>query len=508
VEVIKIKRKIHIPLSYLALSIIVLWFVVETAFAQAKPSKPRGTIKTKLSRIAVIEEPASAMMIRGRILDPNNEPALGARIVALPNTSYGAQIYLNNKEAYFEIPWSQTWLDKGQPVCLIAIGHYQRNEAAIVEISDPTQPVTVRLESAPRLIGKVTDNNGQQLEKFKATLSLATKFKCHAPIFETTGGPWSESIFKRIPYDTNYKLTIKSDGYQTKQVAVDAMDRSKKVFDIGTIILLSQASAKSPIPEQKTNPDLAKEFHDIYKLDEGEVIKFIKPPFVLGRQEYLLTTQHSSFALQHPGHHYGFRWYNKLIIHSFSTSNRLEWILSYVLGIPEYDYKLTKGLKIYLPGDWIVRTDSTKEEQLKALEEIIYAETNRSVRFEKQKVECEVIVAKGLYKFKPHPNGLYPNHILVTWDGTLANWQRTANSLKQFFGHLERDIKMKIVDETEPMENTPIRYRESKNLAWLAEPERKNKYLSGFLFNLSLTTSLKFTVEKRPAEIWVVTEKK
>jgi len=504
------KSKTYIWLAYPAVSIFTLCLVVGIAFAQTKSSKPTWIVKTKLSSTAVIEQPTSTIMIKGRILDPNNEPAYGSRIVALPVTSRGASIRLNNKEGYFELPWSPTWLDEGQPVCFVAIAHYQRNEGAFVEITDPTQPVVVHLEPAGELIGKVTDSVGQLIPKYKATLSLATEFKCQAPIFETTAGSWGGRIFKTIPYGTKYGLAIKAEGYQTKQVTVDATDRSKEIIDVGTITLQAQDPAKSAIAGQKLNPDLSKEFNDIYRLEGQEVIKLIKPPFLLGRQEYLLATPHcSSFALQHPGHNCGFHWDNELKIYSFSSSNSLGWILYYVLGIPDYDYNVSKGLKVNLPGDWIVRAELPVAEQLKALEEIIYAELHRSIRFEKRKVEREVIVAKGCYEFKPHPNGLFPNHIHVTWDGTLGNWEGTANSLAELFQHLERDIKMKIVDETEPMEETAIRYKTSKNLAWLGNSnDVKNKSLRGFLFNLSLTTSLQFTVENRPAEIWFVTETK
>lgn len=391
-------------------------------------------------------------------------------------------------------------------------GEPRKNEAAIVEVTDPTQPVTIRLEPAfQALEGKVIDPNGQRLEKYAATLSLVTKFKCQAPIFETIVGYPRERIFSPIPYGTKYTLTIEAEGYQTKQVIVDATDRSKEIIDIGTITLQPEDPAKSAVTDQKANPDLAKEFHNIYRLDEGEVIKLIKPPFVLGRQEYMLATpRYASFALQHAGGlNYGFHWDNELKVHSLSSSDRIWWILCYVLGIPEYDYNLPKGLKVSLPGDWIVRTDSTKEEQLKALEEIIYAETNRIIRFEKRKVEREVIVAKGRYKFKPHPSGELPNHVHLTWDGTFGNPERTVDSLVKLFRYLEWRIKLKIMDETEPADDITIRYKESQNLGWIPhEPELRSERLNALLDNLAKTTSLRFTVERRPAEIWFVTEVK
>ncbi|MGB2864762.1 MAG: hypothetical protein WBC05_15655, partial [Sedimentisphaerales bacterium] len=481
---------------------------VGIAFAQTRPPRPTGTVKTKVGQSAVIEQPASAMIIKGHVLDSDNKPAF-ARVIALPNTSYGAEIRLNNKEGYFELSWSPTWLDEGQPIYLIAkSGHYtptggtRKDEAAIVEVTDLTQPVTICLEPARlSLEGKVVDPNGQRLAKYSARLSLLTKFKCRAPIFETTVGVPRVRIFSPVPYGPKYKLTIQADGFQTKRVTVDATDRSKEVIDLGTVTLQPQDPTKPVVAEQSPNPDLAKEFHDIYRLDEQELIKFIKPPFVLGRQEYLLTTpRYSSFALQHPGHHYGFRWDNELKMYSSFSARRLSWVLYFVLGIPEYDFNLPKELKVDLPGDWIVRTGLPVAQQLKALEEIIYAETNRAIRFEERTIEREVIVASGRYEFKPHPSGNYPNYIPL-WDGRLQTAEYTVDSLEGLFANIEREIKMKIVDETEPAEIATIRYKWVKR-----DPEPAGDKLSVLLDDLAKTTSLQFKVERRPAQIWFVTE--
>jgi len=503
----------------LAVSIVAICLSVGIAFAQTRPSLPTGTVKTKVGRSAVIEQPAFAMIIKGHVLDSDNKPAF-ARVIALPNTSYGARILLNNKEGYFELPWSPTWLDRGQTVYLIATsghaaprGETRKNEAAIVEVTDPTQPVTIQLEPARlSLEGKVVDPKGQRIPKYRATLSLATEFKCQAPIFGTTVGFKRERIFSPIPYGPKYRLSIQAEGYQTKQLTVDATDRSKEVIDIGTIILQPQDPAKPIVTEQGPNPDLAKEFHNIYRLEEQEVIKLIKPPFVLGRQEYLHNLLlDAPFALQQAGgYHSGFHWDGELKAYSFSTSCSLWWVLYYILGIPEYDYNLPKELKVNLRGDWIVRTGLPLADQLKALEEIIYAELHRSIRFEKRTAEREVIVATGRYKFKPHPSGKWPNHIHLTWDGTLNNPERTVDSLAKLFRKLERDIKMKIVDETEPTEITTIRYKESQNLGWIGNVEdvKKREALDTLLDNLAKTTSLQLKVERQPAEIWFVTETK
>ena len=517
------KSKTYVSLAYSAVSIFTLYLAVGIVFAQTRPSKPTGTVKTRLSLSAVIEQSASAMMIKGRILDPNNEPAYGARIIALPVTSWSYEIRDRNTEGYFELPWSPTWIEDDQPIYLMAIIQDPKSEAALVEVTEPTLPVTVRLEPAFTLTGKVVDPNGQQIEESLTAISLSSEFKCKAPIFWARGGePWEHRL-SPLPYGTKYTMTIQAKDYQTKKLTVDATDRSKKIIDLGEIILQPQGLAKPNVTERGPNPDLAKEFHDIYSLEKQEIIKLIKPPFVLGRQEYfqIPTSWYGSvfLSLERQGAlQFNLIWDGELQKTPFSTYTythvppKLERILLWTLCMPYYDFNLPKELDIKISyGDWIVRTKSSLADQLKALEEIVYAETNRAIRFEKRKVEREVIVAKGSYEFRPHPNGISPNHIHVTWDGSLGGipHEKTVNSLAEFFRYVERDIKMKIVDETEPMEKTTIQFKTSKNLAWMGDfDDVKNKSLDGFLFNLSLTTSLRFTVENRPAEVWFVTETK
>lgn len=505
----------------LAVTLIAACVAVGIAFGQTRPSRPAGTIKTKVSQSAVIEQPAfPTVMIKGRVLYSDNEPAV-AHIIALPNTSYGVSTSPDDK-GYFELPWSPTWIEEGQPIYLMARsgwyvprGGRQRYEAAFVEISDPMQPATIRLEPSPlSLVGKVVDPNGQRVARCKATLSLLTEFKCQAPIFDTQVWVWREQIFSQVPYGPKYKLAIQADGYQTKQIIVDATDRSKEVIDIGTMALQPQDPAKPIVVEKGLNPDLARKFHEIYRLDEGEVLKLIKPPFVLGRQEYLQTmTDDYAHALQQGGgFQIGFRWDGEPRVYSAYSGRDLWSVLRLVLDIPVYDFNVPREIKVNLPrGDWIVRAEVPIAEQLRALEEILQAELHRPIRFERRTAEREVIVVRGRYEFKPHPSGDYPDYIPVTSEGKITKSAtiKTADSLPEFLRYLENSLEIKVVDETEPMEKTTIRYRRSGGrIGWTRDQDSKDEQLNTLLDNLAKTTSLQFKVERRPAEIWVVTEAK
>jgi beta-lactamase regulating signal transducer with metallopeptidase domain len=194
-------------------SFVTLTTAVGIAFAQARASKQAGTIRTKVGKCAVIEEPAfPTPKIKGRILDPNNEPAYGANIVALPVTSWGyrTEPAARNKEGYFELPWSPTWIEQDGRIYLMAVVQDPTSQAALVEVKDPTSPVIVRLEPAFAISGQVVDPDGQRIEECRATISLATEFKCRAPIYCFRGGKWWDRILSPLPYGTKYELTVQA----------------------------------------------------------------------------------------------------------------------------------------------------------------------------------------------------------------------------------------------------------------------------------------------------------
>jgi beta-lactamase regulating signal transducer with metallopeptidase domain len=508
----------------LTASAIAICLAVGIAFAQTKPAKSTGTVKTKIGKSAVIEQPAFPVtMIKGRILNPNNEPAYGASIVALPVTSWGyyTEPRRRNKEGYFELPWSPTWIEEGQPIYLMAIVQDPKSQAALVEVADPTLPVTVRLEPAFAITGKVVDPAGQEIEECLATISLSTKFKCQAPIY-SYGGKWWDRMLSPLPYGAKYKLTVRAKGYRTEQIIVDGTDKSQKLIDLGTITLQPQDRTKPEAAEQYADPDLEKEFHEVYSLDKDEIIKLIKTPFVLGRQEYfqkpssiyprMFDSLDSQGAIQAC-----LLWDGEQLMQTSLTGYtnthkkpRLEFTLLLTLRMPNYDFNLPEELNIEMPyGDWIVRADSPRNEQLRCLEEIISAETNRAIRFEKRIAEQEVIVVRGRYKFKPHPSGKYPDYIPVTSQDEITKSAeiQTADSLAEFLRSLERLHEIIIVDKTEPVENVTIRYKSGgSKLGWIKYPEERRWKLNILLDNLAKTTSLQFTVESRPEQIWFVTE--
>ena len=485
---------------------VVACLTVTLAFAQARPTQSNGTIRAQLAHGAVIEQLAPAATIKGTVLDCDGKPTSNVCVFSLPMTLCDAEV--RYADGHFELPWSPAWFEAGQPLHLVAIAFGYRNQAAFVTITDPTAPVTIRLEPAFTLQATVVDPDGQRIPRYTATLSLFTEFKCQAPIDTTMVGIPRVELFSPIPFGPHYRLTIEADGYQSKSVTVDASDKNADIIDLGEITLHRTTPGDATAISRAPDRDLREAFLELYRLNDGEVLKLVKAPFVLGRQECLLQEPSVGRGVQF---RWGWRGELEKPRYGFSGPSRLSSILRLMLVIPKHDFSLPKELDICLPGggDWVVRENAPLEDQMAALEEIILAETNRSIHFQKRRTQREVVVARGRYRLTSHPNGKQPNHVHLSWDGTVDEHHKQADSLQEIFEWLERDIAMKIVDETDPAPATVIPYVATNDLAWIGDlPDVKREHLDDLLDNLAKTTNLTFTVETRPAEIWFVTEEK
>jgi len=383
----------------LATAALAACLAVTIAFAQARPTQSTGTIRTTLGHGAVIEEPASSATLRGTVLDCNGNPVDDVRIIALPMTVYGTEIDAR-EEGRFEISWSPSWLKKDQRLYLIARGPGQQKYAAFVEVTDPTSPVTVHLQPAFSLKATVVDPDGQRVPTYAAILSLSAEFKCQAPVYATTVGVPRVELFSPIPFGPQYRLTIEADGYKSQSVTVDGSDRSTDGIDLGEITLQRTTSQDPIAVSHASDRDLKEAFLELYRLEDREVMKLVKAPFVLGRQEWLLTELPDYDLALSIGRGFQLRWgWTRELqqpLYGFSGRADIDSILRLMLVIPKHDYNLPKELDIRLPGgDWLVRTGSPLEDQMAALEEIILAETGRPIHFEKRRTEREVVVVRG-----------------------------------------------------------------------------------------------------------------
>jgi hypothetical protein len=352
-------------------------------------------------------------------------------------------------------------------------------------------------------------------------LSLIDRFPCQAPLAAARTNDKGEFKIAAVPCRHTYRLTIRADGHVTNSMDVSATDTSARVFDAGVRILASRRPGE-PDEDPYQNPDGKKDFHQIYRLDEGEILKLIKPPFPPARQDYVfdcffsygVATAAANISSVVEDACYvcaGFRWDGQLENGPMFCGGglpRLQTVLNAIFGIPDYDFRLSEEMRCtHLPkGDWIVQKGASPEEQLKALEQIIAAELHRPLHFEQRTAERDTIVVTGRYAFTPWP-GKDPNRLLIfARDAEAASWSDEAPSLAGLFDKLADGIDMAIDNRSAAPAGT-IRYAYDGSLmSWRGEGIDKEKDLPALLNHLARQTGLQFQVERRPVPMWFVIE--
>ncbi len=491
------------------------------ALAQTRPAPSDGTSRTALGHGAAIVQPVSAMRIRGRVLDPNGQP-MGddpVAITALPVTCYAVR---PNSEGDFELPWSPDWTNDGQTPRLL-VRDERRDLAALVEIQDPSTTMIVRPEPALTITGRVVDPNGRPIPKALTMLSLADRFACRAPLAAVGTNDKGEFKIEAIPCRQAYELSVQAEGHVTGSKTLSTTDTSARAFDTGTITLTPQRPGQSA-EDRYPNPNWRKDFQRTYRLDEGEVLRLVKPPFLPARQDYEIDAFLSyGFGSAAENLHCvtgntcyvcsGYFWDGQLKHGAmFAGQNlpRLQTVLNSILAIPDYDLSLSEEMQhTLLPkGDWIVRKGASAEERIKALEQIIALELPRPIHFECRPAERDTIVVTGRYAFTPLPDK-DPNRLLILSDRKTATdslFSGEADSLSQLFDWLADGIDVAIDNQSEaPTNRIPYAY-DPPLWSWRRNAINKEKDLPLLLDNLARQTGLQLKVERRTVPMWFVVE--
>ncbi len=503
------------PRWTLATVVLTACITVGLAFAQTRFVQATGMIKSTVGYGACVEQLASSITIRGQVLDPNDKSLRGqpVHVTALPMTCYAVE---PNDQGYFEVPWSPAWVREGANACLV-VQERHKNLAGMVEVQDPASHVVVRLEPGLTLRGRLLDSNGQSIPKSCVIVFLDDPSQPQTPISAGNANGEGEFRINALPRNHAYRLRFRAQDYVANTVALTASETGKDTIDVGAVVLEPQGPAKPVADDWPPGTDWRKSFERTYRLEEGEVVKLVRPPFMPEHQDYMIDMCLDSGGLDTllVNAWYicgGFRWDDQLQRGCWYGGKRLPRIrsvLNWVLGIPDYDFVVPDELReTPLPkGDWVVRGGCSVEEKLKALEEIIQAEMHRSIRFEKRTVERDTIVVTGRYAFTPLP-GRDPDRLclLIHDDRSLETGE--ANSLAELFDKLADGINVAIDNRTEPTQAGKIRCLQGDDVmdSFHEQAIDKEKDLPTLLDNLARQTGLQFKVEKQPAEVWFVVE--
>jgi hypothetical protein len=262
-------------------------------------------------------------------------------------------------------------------------------------------------------------------------------------------------------------------------------------------------------------PGWRERFDNVYSLDEGEVLRWVRTPFIPERQIYATQELHYYQSTDNPPPpgYLSFRLNGKLHNWTLAMHECSLGLVLHDIGLERYDYwGSTKLISLKLGGDWIVRDNVPMKDKLSALEEILQNELGRTIGFDKPKGDIDVIIVSGRYKQVPLPGGR-PNHIHVYPDSTWGPYSGDVggmDSLVDLINRIGRDFNQPIVFEAENLPERQVGYTFSKSYSLATSntktSEDKQAILDSVLRNLSKQTSLQFEYGQCEQDVWFITE--
>jgi beta-lactamase regulating signal transducer with metallopeptidase domain len=264
-------------------------------------------------------------------------------------------------------------------------------------------------------------------------------------------------------------------------------------------------------PASPQASDWRARFDQVYRLDEGQILKRIAPPFIPERGRYFggdpkpdLIWFHWKDGLQFAG----------LGVFEPGTHASLGSALALVLRLKSYEYEGPEELlNLELPGDWILRDEAPAEAKLYALEQLLASQIGRAIRIESRSIQENAIVATGRYEYHALPEPFQAG--LVTMysdrpdpDEHLGGGTGMVHSVGEFLNELGDRVGIRVIDQTEPGRPGQIFFLRdsSSDLAHIKSLADKSAKLKMLLDNVSRQTGLQFKVEPRTVQKWFVTE--
>jgi hypothetical protein len=258
-------------------------------------------------------------------------------------------------------------------------------------------------------------------------------------------------------------------------------------------------------------------FNEVYKMDDGEALKRIAPPFIPERKTYYFKEETDQAKyIADPPTYFTFHWTGSSFQkwgYGFSDAKgmSIRQILRDVLELKSYEYQLPKDTPSFqLKGDWMVDVTAEIDAKLQKLCDIVRAANGPSLKFTQREIEQRVIVASGTYTFHAI-EGTYNAtsvHLFTDKPDKDEGSGGGSGDVDRFLARLGDRAGMQVIDEVEEPRPQMIswRYNSSSNfkeLAGIPDGAKRTEEIKKLLDNVTKQTNLKLTIEQRKVPVWV-----
>jgi RNA polymerase sigma factor (sigma-70 family) len=269
-----------------------------------------------------------------------------------------------------------------------------------------------------------------------------------------------------------------------------------------------------------TQPSWRPAFDAIYTLNEGEIIRNIRPPFIPQRDGFIrdvydpdhVDGSHSNGSLTDikaeattpPGAL--FLPWNPATrrVEHWSRANghgwQLESLVVNLVGLTPDQTIVPESLgKIPVPGDWVIRKGATPDQKLPAFESIC-RNTPAAFTAVKQSILRDVIVAHGTY----HKGDAKGDMIVISLD-TDKGRERQRGDPYYYFRKVGDNLHLPVINEWAGCDDVRIEFTSPKlNVKDLPPIEARQK-LQMLLDEIGAQLGIQLTAEKRNMDTWVFT---
>ncbi len=277
-----------------------------------------------------------------------------------------------------------------------------------------------------------------------------------------------------------------------------------------------RAQATTRTPSTANNSTSEKEswgprFDALYKLGDGEVLRRVGRPFGPEREAFYRQNLIGPYANDPTPNSLFIKEDEKgrrgpIAYGSRTEDPTLSEVIRNVLGLRPKDFEGAEELlKLKISGDWVTSSGASLESRAAALESLLREATGRNIQIQNQNMERGVIVASGNFSLKDGKTiDVFAENKNISGGG--------SGNFGKFIAALGDQLNLSVmsVAELRKLQNEqyePLLHWNFHSDSKLESGADRQAMIEKVLANLSAQTSLRFELQPRSANVWVVTEK-